>query len=68
MKYSTRGNVDPFIVMDVMENARKAEEAGLHVSTVTDAVDGADFVMILAPDEFQQGVYESEIKIGRAHV
>ena len=26
MKYSMRGNVDPFIVMDVMENARKAEE------------------------------------------
>ena len=23
-----RGNVDPFIVMDVMENARKAEEGG----------------------------------------
>ena len=23
-----RGNVDPFIVMDVMENARKAEESG----------------------------------------
>jgi aspartate/methionine/tyrosine aminotransferase len=31
MKYSTRGNVDPFIVMDVMENARKAEEAGLKI-------------------------------------
>ena len=28
MKYSMRGNVDPFIVMDVMENARKAEESG----------------------------------------
>ena len=28
MKYSMRGNVDPFIVMDVMENARKAEECG----------------------------------------
>ena len=41
---------------------KKAEEAGLHVSTVTDAVDGADLVMILAPDEFQQGVYESEIR------
>ena len=25
-------------------------------------MDGADLVMILAPDEFQQGVYESEIK------
>jgi len=28
MKYSMRGNVDPFIVMDVMENARIAEETG----------------------------------------
>ena len=28
MKKSNRGNVDPFIVMDVMENARKAEEQG----------------------------------------
>ena len=28
MKNSKRSNVDPFIVMDVMENARKAEEKG----------------------------------------
>ncbi len=28
MKYSMRGNIDPFIVMDVMEKARKAEENG----------------------------------------
>ena len=28
MRKSNRGNVDPFIVMDVMENARKAEETG----------------------------------------
>ena len=28
MRKSKRGNVDPFIVMDVMENARKAEETG----------------------------------------
>ena len=41
---------------------KKAEDAGLNVSTVSDAVHGADLVMILAPDEFQQGVYESEIK------
>ena len=26
MKHSVRGNIDPFIVMDVMEKARKAEE------------------------------------------
>ena len=28
MKHSVRGNIDPFIVMDVMEKARKAEENG----------------------------------------
>lgn len=31
MKHSTRGGVDPFIVMDVMEAARKAEAAGRHI-------------------------------------
>ena len=31
MKSSSRGDVDPFIVMDVMENARAAEAAGQHV-------------------------------------
>jgi aspartate/methionine/tyrosine aminotransferase len=28
MRHSTRSEVDPFIVMDVMEAARAAEEAG----------------------------------------
>lgn len=31
MRTSRRGAVDPFIVMDVMEAARKAEEAGRHI-------------------------------------
>ncbi|MDX1743696.1 MAG: pyridoxal phosphate-dependent aminotransferase, partial [Ruegeria sp.] len=31
MKNSTRSGVDPFIVMDVMEAARRAEEAGRHI-------------------------------------
>ncbi len=31
MRNSTRADVDPFIVMDVMEAARKAEEAGRHI-------------------------------------
>ena len=39
----------------------KAEAAGLKVAAVSDAVSDADLVMILAPDEFQQGLYESEI-------
>ncbi|UWQ97718.1 aminotransferase class I/II-fold pyridoxal phosphate-dependent enzyme [Rhodobacteraceae bacterium S2214] len=31
MRHSTRGMVDPFIVMDVMEAARQAEAAGRHI-------------------------------------
>ena len=31
MRNSTRGDVDPFIVMDVMEAARAAESAGRHI-------------------------------------
>ncbi|SDI03444.1 pyridoxal phosphate-dependent aminotransferase [Lutimaribacter saemankumensis] len=31
MRNSTRGEVDPFIVMDVMEAARAAEDAGRHI-------------------------------------
>ena len=31
MRISTRGTVDPFIVMDVMEAARRAEESGRHI-------------------------------------
>ncbi|WP_108814923.1 pyridoxal phosphate-dependent aminotransferase [Loktanella sp. Alg231-35] len=31
MRHSTRGDVDPFIVMDVMEAARRAEAAGRHI-------------------------------------
>ncbi|QXT38553.1 pyridoxal phosphate-dependent aminotransferase [Gymnodinialimonas ceratoperidinii] len=31
MRQSTRSEVDPFIVMDVMEQARAAEEAGRHI-------------------------------------
>ncbi len=31
MRHATRGEVDPFIVMDVMEAARQAEEAGRHI-------------------------------------
>ena len=31
MKNSKRSNVDPFIVMDVMESARIAEKNGKHI-------------------------------------
>ena len=38
---------------------KKAEEAGLNVSSVSESVKNADLVMILAPDEFQKDIYES---------
>mgnify|MGYP003331972919 FL=1 len=41
---------------------KKAEDAGLKVKSVSDSVIDADMVMILAPDEFQKGIYENQIK------
>ncbi len=40
----------------------KAEEAGLKVEEVQDAVNNSDLVMILAPDEFQKDIYEKQIQ------
>ena len=40
----------------------KAEDAGLKVASVSEASKGADLIMILAPDEFQQELYDNEIK------
>ena len=40
----------------------KAEEAGLKVEEVQDAVKNSDMVMILAPDEFQKDIYEKQIQ------
>ena len=40
----------------------KANEAGLQVKTVSESVVDADLVMILAPDEFQKNIYETEVK------
>ena len=39
---------------------KKAEEAGLNVNTVSEAVKNSDLIMVLAPDEFQKDIYESE--------
>lgn len=39
----------------------KAEAAGLAVKPIAAAVEGADLVMVLAPDEHQAGLYEREI-------
>lgn len=41
---------------------KKAESAGLIVMEVSDAVREADFVMMLAPDEFQQSIFVNQIK------
>ncbi len=51
-------------------SAKKAEAAGLEVKEIAAAVDGADVVMILAPDEHQAKLYrdviEPNIKQGAA--
>ena len=39
----------------------KAENAGLQVREVAEAVKGADLVMILAPDESQRKIYEEQV-------
>ncbi|MEK9650163.1 MAG: ketol-acid reductoisomerase [Gammaproteobacteria bacterium] len=41
---------------------KKAESAGLQVKEVGEAVKEADFVMVLAPDEFQQNIFDTQIK------
>ena len=41
---------------------KKAQDAGLNVTSVSSSVKDADMVMILAPDEFQEGIYENQIK------
>ena len=40
----------------------KAEEAGLKVQEVENAVSDSDLVMILAPDEFQKDIFEKQIQ------
>lgn len=43
-------------------SAAKAEKAGLKVKNTAEAVQDADLVMILTPDEFQSQLYKSEIE------
>ena len=43
-------------------SAVKAENAGLTVKAIEDAVKEADVVMVLAPDEFQSALYASQIE------
>ncbi len=40
----------------------KAEAAGLSVKEVAEAVSGADFVMVLTPDEFQSQLYKEQLE------
>ncbi len=40
---------------------RKAENAGFKVAQVSEAVDGADLVMILVPDELQPALYRDHL-------
>ncbi len=42
-------------------SARKAQGEGLSVMSVAEAAAWADLIMVLAPDELQRGIYESEI-------
>jgi ketol-acid reductoisomerase len=43
-------------------SSAKAEQAGLEVKPVEAAVDGADVVMILAPDEHQAALYRDQVE------
>ncbi|MDH5395930.1 MAG: ketol-acid reductoisomerase, partial [Gammaproteobacteria bacterium] len=43
-------------------SAAKAENEGLKVASVADAVKTADVIMILTPDEFQSSLYKDEIE------
>jgi ketol-acid reductoisomerase len=44
------------------ENWKKAVKAGFAVKTASEAVKGADVVMILLPDEYQADIYRNEIR------
>ena len=43
-------------------SAAKASSAGLTVKSGAEAIQGADLVMVLTPDEFQSQLYKSEIE------
>ncbi|MDD4617478.1 MAG: ketol-acid reductoisomerase [Alphaproteobacteria bacterium] len=43
-------------------SAEKAKSMGLKVADIPDAVKGADVVMMLAPDQHQQDIYEKHVR------
>ena len=47
---------------DGSASAKKAQDAGLTVKSISDAVSDADVVMILAPDEYQADLYKESIE------
>ena len=51
------------VVVGLREGAswRKAEQSGLKVMPVADAVKASDVIMILAPDEAQASMYRQEV-------
>ena len=53
------------VVVGLPEQSRsrkKAQAGGLEVKDVSDAVKGADVVMLLAPDEYQAKIYREQIE------
>ncbi len=44
------------------KSAPKAEEQGFTVKSVADAAEWADVIMILAPDQYQRGIYSESVK------
>lgn len=44
------------------ENWKKAVKAGFEVKTASEAIKGADIVMMLVPDEYQADIYRSDIR------
>ena len=58
----TESGVDVRVgLRDGSSSRRKAEEAGLRVTSVADAASEADVVMVLLPDTEQKAVYDAEI-------
>ncbi len=54
--------VDVIVGLHAASGSRaKAQEAGLRVSGVTEAVRAADVIMVLVPDQVQHGLYEEAI-------
>jgi ketol-acid reductoisomerase len=44
------------------DNWKKAEKAGCKVLSASEAVKGADIVMMLVPDEYQADIYKNEVQ------